>query len=1169
MRTRTLHLRGLAYHWRVHLAVGLGVLVGTAALIGALLVGDALRGSLRETALERLGGVDFALATGRYLRAELAEALERETAGEGAALWPAILLRGAVRHAESRRRAADVQVWGVDQRFWRPGATAADSAGASGAAAESSAWPASGRVAVLNQALADALGARPGDDVLLQVARPAAVPTESLLGRRDRTTLTLRLTVHRVIPSRGRGALRLEPRPDTPKNAFLPLATLQAALQQPERINAILASAPEPNRAATLARLEEGLKAGLTLSDLGLRLRTSYEHGYVALECDAFLLDPVVEEAARAAARDVGLRTTGVLAYLANSIALADRPGNAVPYSTVAAVEPPAVSDLPSKGQPPPKGGEAPEAGEASEVGEVLEAGEILLNQWAADDLAARPGDSIQLTYYIPGRHGQLDTQAATFRLRGIVRLEGTAADPGFTPEYPGVTDTENIRDWDPPIPIDLKRIRPRDEDYWGRYRATPKAFINLADGQRLWTSPAERLGRLTSLRLHPRGEETPAATAAAVEVALRARLDPARLGLRWEDVRQRALAASRGTTDFSSLFLGFSLFLILSAGLLVALLFRLGVERRAGEIGLLLALGFTRRRVCGLLLTEGALLAAVAAAAGLLAARGFAWLMLTGPGMWWSAGENVPFLRLHDTVPSYVGGYCVSVLLATGSMAWSLRGLTRRPAQVLLSGLVALPPPAKRRGGALRLAGAGLLAAALALGAATFGHHAVAAGLGISPAAVEASAFFACGLALLGAGLAAWVAWLRGEPRRVISQGGWTGLLRVGVRNARRHAGRSALTVALTAAATFVIVSVQALRAEPSATLARHSGTGGFALMLECTTPLPYDLGHPAGRAASGLSEPALTLLQSAEVMACRLRPGDETSCLNLYRPARPRILGVGEALIARAGFAFAATLAQNDAERANPWLLLRRELPDGAVPAIADEAAALWQLHRSLGEEVVIVDERGQPARLRLVALLRGSVLQGELLVAEEHFTRLFPGSAGYGFFLIDAPAERLAAVAETLERELERYGVAVTLTCERLAALLGIQNMYLATFQTLGGLGLLLGTMGLAAVLLRNVWERRRELALLQAVGFSRAAVGWLVLSENAVLVAAGLLGGAACAAVAGAPYVVEHAHPVTWRPLAALLASVGAVGLASGALAVRAALRAPLVPGLRNE
>ena len=60
--------------------------------------------------------------------------------------------------------------------------------------------------------------------------------------------------------------------------------------------------------------------------------------------------------------------------------------------------------------------------------------------------------------------------------------------------------------------------------------------------------------------------------------------------------------------------------------------------------------------------------------------------------------------------------------------------------------------------------------------------------------------------------------------------------------------------------------------------------------------------------------------------------------------------------------------------------------------------------------------------------------------------------------------------------------------------------VENTYLSTFQMLGGLGLLLGTLGMAAVLLRNVLERRRELALLRAVGYNAGHLALMVIAEN---------------------------------------------------------------------
>jgi ABC-type lipoprotein release transport system permease subunit len=1141
----TLQRRSLAYHWRAHLSVVLSVVVGTATLTGALLVGDALRGSLRAAALDRLGRIDYAVQAPHYFRQHLADELAASAVSQPG--WPqvapAILAQASATAADTHATVHSVSLLGVDGRFWALADT------------PSAAPVLDDQHVLLNRALADELHARSGDDMLLRVARPAVISPETLLGRRDNAPVTLRLTVGAIVPAEGLGAFTLRPRQTLPRNAFVSLAVLQRVLEQRGRVNTLLLESSAGGRAATPA---DAVRDKVTLDDLGLRLRVSDEQAYVALESDAFLLPPPTEAAGRAAADALRCSTTGVLAYLANTIAVEGRPERVIPYSTVAAISAPGER---LEGMTLVTGQPAP----------VPEHGAILLNEWAARDLGAQAGDVIRLSYYVAGAVGRLDTQTATFRLRGVVRIAGAAADPWLAPEYPGVTDADSLADWRPPFPIDPRLVRPTDEEYWKQHRATPKALVALEDGERLWAGDAERFGRLTALRVHvPEGERA-AELRAALERELRSRLDVRQLGWSFDAARARALDASEGATDFAGLFVGFSLFLIVSAALLVALFFGLNVERRAHEIGILLASGFTRRRVAGWLLAEGALLAFVGGVVGLAGARGYAGLMLAGLRTWWApalaasdptgGGWATSALRLHSTPTSYLIGFVGGGGVALVSIAWSLRGLTRIPARALLAGVVqsGQPRPARRDRGSL-------LVAALA-GATAFGL--LAASL-LTARVPQTGAFFGGGALLLVAALAGLAHWLRRQPHRTNHPRGRGALIRLGVRNARRHVGRSMLTAGLIAAATFVIVALEALRLDASrADLARDSGTGGFALLAEATVPLPYDLNSADGRRKLGVSVAAEQSVAGVQFVPLRVRGGDEASCLNLYRPTEPRLLGAGDALIERGGFAFAAALATTDAERHNPWTLLRRSLPDQAVPAIADEAAAHWQLHLNLGDEVRLTDERGRDVRLRLVALLRGSFLQGELIVAEPQFTRLFPSIAGHAYFLIDAPAGRAAEVERTLERELADYGLAVTPTTRRLGELHAIQNTYLSTFQTLGGFGLLLGTVGLAAALLRSIWERRAELALLRTLGFSRAALGTLVLAENAFLVAIGLASGLLAAAVAVAPHAALRAAPVPWAALLLMPAGIFAAGLLAGVVALVPALRAPLLPALRSE
>src|SRR5262249_50624918 len=225
-----------------------------------------------------------------------------------------------------------------------------------------------------------------------------------------------------------------------------------------------------------------------------------------------------------------------------------------------------------------------------------------------------------------------------------------------------------------------------------------------------------------------------------------------------------------------------------------------------------------------------------------------------------------------------------------------------------------------------------------------------------------------------------------------------------------------------------------------------------------------------------------ALELLRQTRVVPFRVRDGDDASCLNLYQPLRPRVLGVPAALIDRGGLRFAVTREKS----ANPWLLLRGGDGD-VVPAFGEKNSVEWMLKKGLGQTVTVPDAAGRERQLRLDGLLQDSVFQSGLLIAEENFLKLYPDTEGYRFFLIQPPDGQEEDVRKVLEAALADRGLEVTPTAQRLEAYLAVENTYLSTFQALGGLGLVLGALGLAVVLLRGVWERRGELALLRALGY----------------------------------------------------------------------------------
>jgi ABC-type antimicrobial peptide transport system permease subunit len=195
--------------------------------------------------------------------------------------------------------------------------------------------------------------------------------------------------------------------------------------------------------------------------------------------------------------------------------------------------------------------------------------------------------------------------------------------------------------------------------------------------------------------------------------------------------------------------------------------------------------------------------------------------------------------------------------------------------------------------------------------------------------------------------------------------------------------------------------------------------------------------------------------------------------------------------------------------------------------------------------------------------------SILQGALIISEENFRRLFPSETGYRMFLIDAPPKQTQAVSAALTRALQDFGLELTPAAQRLAEFNAVQNTYLNTFEILGGLGLLLGSAGLGLVVLRNVLERRGELGLLQAVGFRRRALQWLLLSEHGGLLGLGLGIGIMAALVAILPVLLSPGGEIHYASLGLTLAGVLLNGFLWTWLATRWALRGELLAALRNE
>jgi ABC-type antimicrobial peptide transport system permease subunit len=1169
---------GLRHHWRINVSVALGVAAATAVLAGALVIGDSVRGSLRHLVLDRLGKIDRLLIVDRFFREELATEFARCRHIElvKAEVAPAILFPAATVQSggsDGKRLTSGVLVVGSDESFWRLDATEQ----------RPKQVPQRGEV-VINAPLAEELGSKVGDTLVVRFGKADQVPADSPLGRRSGQIASLaELKLIEIIPAEGLGRFGLSPSQISPRNAYVSLEDVQESLDMQGRINAILlGNVPQyRNNRDDVAPLSDFLTPRLVDYGLALKhVKLTFGEGesaetifdYYSLSSDRLLIEPAAERIASKALARLGAQP--VLTYLANTIEKVGSQVSAIPYSTITAMDP-----MP--------GGPLVDA--AGKPLEKLTDDEIVLTSWAAEDQQAKVGDRIRITYFEPETtHGEEREVSAEFRVKAIVPLaepksgytrrsgpvydqRPTAAnDPDLTPEVKGITDQATIADWDPPFPFDEKRIRSQDDAYWDNHRTTPKAYISLAAGQKLWGS---RFGKVTSFRI-------PAAADVTAESIERRFLDAVkssgeRLGLEFQPIKEQGLKAASGTTPFDVLFLLLSMFIIAAALMLVWLLFRLGIEQRADEIGLLLALGWSRPKVRRLFTAEGAAVATVGSALGVVLGIGYAWLMLVALRTWWVGAIATPFLGLYVGQMSLAIGFVAGLVVSVGTIWFSLGRVKRAVVRNLLAG--AIVPSTEYSGLSTRYSVRSASAhAPAAVGRWTAGFlFFMAIGLAIVASQLggeaQAGCFMAAGAALLAALL------LLTNKRLKVAGGGSTllggaVLGRLAVRNAGRNSGRSTATIALVACAAFLIVTVSAFRMSPT-----DEGVGGFDLLAESSQPIFDDLNSATGR--KELLADKAEALAGTTVLSLRLKPGDDASCRNLYQPMQPRILGVTRQVVdyfeqekLPARFNWSASAAKTVGEKHNPWRLLASAGAAGeAVSVVLDQNTAMYslRLYRGIGETFELTYAGVGAVKFRVVGLLANSVLQGNLLMSEGDFKRLFPQISGYRYFLIRSPAGKSEQVAAVLEDRLGDEGFDMVDARARLADLLAVQNTYISTFQSLGALGLVLGTFGLAAVQLRSVFERRRELALMRATGFRRSKLGEMVLLENLVLLVGGLGLGTIAALVVVLPQMVLGAARPPLVDLAILLGVVLVVGIATGLIAVRATLRAPLVRALRGE
>ena len=1095
------------YRW-VNLSVLAGVALTSAILSGALVVGDSVKESLRRNAEARLSGIGPVFLGGeRFFTASLADRVAAKL-GDDAIVAPILQIEATAASREGGRRVNRIQIVGVDERFWK---LSLDGTAPEGFDND--------RFIAVNRPLADRIGAKVGDTLIVRLEVPGSLSKDAPLSGESEQTTPFTAEVTTILDNDQFGGYSLKSEQIPPATLFVRRDRLEAVIEQSNRANLLLGG-----RSLEAGAFSEAVESSWQLEDLQLSVAPAGEGGVQQMISSRVFFDGVLVKALET----ISTASAPVLTYLATDIAKAPAE-RGTPYSMVAGVGP-ALNGIVT-----------------SELGED----EILLSDWLAEDLGAKEGDTITLTYNVVGSGRALVEQRKTFSVAGIAPLEQNGWDRSWTPEFPGIFDVDGLDDWEPGIPIDRDRIRQKDDDYWDVHQTTPKAFVSLAAARAMWSN---RFGDATAVRFSLRNPDKPLVD------QLRAQLRLTDLGMASRDLPAESAAAVAGSFDFGALFASMSFFLIVAALVLAGLVFVFGIEQRAAQIGLLLALGFTRKRVRRLFLVEAFVLSVGGAVLGLLGGYLYTRLALHGmSGVWQDAAAGMQFVYFLKPA-SLVIAFAITVIVALAVVWIASRRVTAVQPGALISGMADETPSGsgrhKRDVIACWVGWVGALGCLLAPK--------------VPGTMAEQGLFFGAGFLITIAGVALCSILIRRflRPSQLLSSLG-----ALGRQHTVRRRGRSLAVIGLMAAGVFMVTAINSFRLDGARGAERRgSGTGGFAFVGESTLPVYENLNGTEGRKKFGLD----ALKAEFSILPMRLSNGEDASCLNLNRAQRPRLMGVDVEKIATfSPFHFTAE-AIPPPNGQSPWRTLSGDDPDeDGIPVIRgviDQNTAVYALRKKVGDTVRYETVSGQAFAVRLVGFLETSILQGSLLIDEAEFLRFFPDAGGYRFFLLDgagADAEKLQPVASHLTRMFGDLGLEMRPAAERLNEFNAVQNTYLSIFSTLGGLGLFLGTLGLAILVGRNVMERRGQLGVMQAIGFTRRALAGMVLSEHWFLHLAGVVVGLGAAIFAVLPKLTGASAPLPWGLLAAINGAVLVGGLLFCAAAARLVLRGPLMDAIRRE
>jgi putative ABC transport system permease protein len=1065
----------------------IAIIVLLAAVItGSLLTGSSVRSSLKKSASERLGNTGILISSGtRFFDMSLAERMKDSARINSTGL---LELDGYCQSLDSQIEAFNTHIYAINDDFFT-------------FHGNSTVVIKPGEVAVNNK-LASKLGLKQGDELIIKFNEISDIPADAPFAPSKNSRNSVVLKVGSILESINTGDFSLSISQIRQFNIFVRLPDIEKISGKKGKINRLLIA---HNIDYSLSDINSNLANLIKPADIGLKIRSINKTGECELISDRVFVDEtIVEEISK-----ILPSATPVLTYMGNKLVLGS---HTTPYSFVSALS-------------------------STQHREIPKGNGIIINQWLAEDLNAGEGDTIEIFWYSPDIQNKLVESSSQFFVTRIVRLEGVWNDSLLMPDFPGIAGSESCSDWDAGVHVRMDDIRQKDEDYWNKYRGTPKAFIDYETGKRIW---GNNFGPATSLRF-PAG-----LSCSEIDKKLCGSFYPDKVGFSVIDISEESVKAANESVDFSTLFLSLGFFLIVASMVLLSFAVSSFFDSKRSQIRTFYALGFNNAWISRLLFLETMIISTFGCVIG--AFLGFIVnIVITSAlnSVWKGAVQTDTLESFFNFVP-VLAGFLITfsgiMLLMGVKINRYLRKLNHSTKDIYITHS---------------------LQKNLVLLILLFGISLVFFVLSILFKDKEISFSFTAGSFLLVTFIFFWRHFFIGKAYGNVRDNKI--LYGLSGKYYSVYPLQALTPILFIAAGIFAVFITGANRMNFAGEFSNRSGgTGGYLLWCENAIHLKKNMNSVSDRKALGLNSDQLAEMS---FVPAKRSSGNDASCLNLNHVSAPPLLGIDPAdFISRGSFSFSRIMSGKQPD--NPWQFLNKTSENSIIYGIADQTVLQWGLMLSPGDTLILRAENGQPLNIIIAAGLKSSIFQGNVLIGMENFTKYYPSVSGISVMLVDGDPDHIDLYKSALNERLGNNGINIELTTERLESFYEVTNTYLSVFGVFGALGMIIGIVGLGFVLLRNYNQRKREYALMLATGFTVRRIRRIIFTEQILILFAGITTGIISAIVATLPSVISSPY-IPWMFLSVMIIAVTATGIVTLFVTVRGITVTSLMIDLKKE